>query len=133
MKKELFKVLPGYEILKKLAKPAQMEDGSEVHNPEPMYLPMNDRPPTLQEQIKRVIRHELSRNVKNEGYETFEESNDFEIEDEDELIQPYRVVDMVEDFVDNEDKPEPDLDDQSNPDQEDKEVNEKEAQSEDLI
>lgn len=114
MKKELLIDVPVYEELVKLSSPKQLKDGREVLNPEPMYLPINERPPTLLEQIKRVLRTELSRNARNEGYESFEDADDFGEEDEEILRTPYEMSEMQEEFNI---KSEPDIDEQSNPDQ----------------
>lgn len=57
--------------------------GKELLNPNPLVSvhPL-ERPPTLREQIQRVLRGELSRQASMQGMESFEESQDFDIEDD---------------------------------------------------
>lgn len=77
------------------------ENGNEMPNPAPMEIPVGmKRPPTLQEQIQRVMRSELSQRAMEEGFETYEESIDFDVTDEFETSEPdsqYTVVE--EEFV----------------------------------
>ena len=55
--------------------------GREVSDPTPVEIPVNfRRPETLQEQIRRLIRTEMSAQALNEGKETFDEADDFDIE-----------------------------------------------------
>lgn len=57
------------------------ERGREVSDPTPVEIPVNfRRPETLQEQIRRLIRTEMSVQALNEGKETFDEADDFDIE-----------------------------------------------------
>lgn len=73
-----------------------IEDGKEYPNPTKNVLTGISRPPTLKEQIQRVLRNELSRQVQAQGYETFEESQDFDIEDDAEPLSGYEISEMVE-------------------------------------
>lgn len=60
------------------------ERGHEVPDPTPMALPVGvKRPLSLREQIQRFVREELSAVSAQQGHETFEEADDFDIEDED--------------------------------------------------
>lgn len=73
------------ELLVKLKKSDHAfftEDGRELLNPVPLVLDVTPRPPTLQEQIKRLMRVELSRRAAAEELETWDEANDFDIDDE---------------------------------------------------
>lgn len=59
------------------------ENGHEVPDPRPMQIPAGfKRPETLQEQVQRLIRGEMSRRAAEQGMETFEESEDFDIDDD---------------------------------------------------
>lgn len=59
------------------------ERGHEILDPTPVEMPMQwKRPPTLQEQIKAFVRRELSEQAAAAGAETFEEADDFDIEDD---------------------------------------------------
>lgn len=70
--------------------------GREVPDTRPVQVNA-PRALSLHEQIQRFIRTEVSRVATNEGFETFEESEDFgEDEDEgDEFLTPYTVFQTV--------------------------------------
>lgn len=55
--------------------------GYEVNNPKPLFIPVDGRP-SLRDRIKRMIRQELSDQAFDKGFETFEQSNDFDMDDE---------------------------------------------------
>jgi len=63
----------------------------EILDPTPLALPVGlKQPPTLQEQIRRMIRsEELRRAAEAAGHETFEESDDFEVGDDYDPKSPY--------------------------------------------
>lgn len=49
----------------------------------PVAIPMKfKRPETLAEQVRNVLRGEMSRYAENQGFETFEEADDFDVDDE---------------------------------------------------
>lgn len=49
----------------------------------PVAIPMKfKRPETLAEQVRNVLRGEMSRYAENQGFESFEEADDFDVEDE---------------------------------------------------
>lgn len=59
------------------------EKGNEVPDPTPASIPAGFKvPESLQEQIKRLIRTSLSEQADEQGMETFEESEDFDIDDD---------------------------------------------------
>lgn len=59
------------------------EKGHEVPDQTPVALPVNfKRPETLAEQVQRLVRTQVSRQAGEAGFETFEESEDFEVGDE---------------------------------------------------
>jgi len=72
------------------------EDGKEIPDPRPMEIsPRMERPLTLQEQIDRVLRQRVSREAANQGHETFEEANDFDVEeifDSPSFMSNYEIV-----------------------------------------
>lgn len=60
------------------------ESGAEVLDPTPVELPIGYKhPKTLEERIQEAIRQELSQVASKEGYETFQEANDFDVGDDD--------------------------------------------------
>lgn len=58
-----------------------------------------DRPLSLREEMMRFIRDEMSRQSVDAGAESFEDANDFEIEDEEPFYSPYEFVDMEEEII----------------------------------
>lgn len=57
--------------------------GHEVNSPEPISLPAGvNKPETLAETIRRLVRNEVSQQASASGQETFEEADDFDIEDD---------------------------------------------------
>lgn len=73
------------------------EFGREVPDPTPVELPIGfRRPETLQEMMARMIQGELARREFEQGYETFEEANDFEVDDDD----PADRVTVYQEMVD---------------------------------
>lgn len=57
--------------------------GREVPDPKPVAIPAGfKRPETLQEQVARLVRTTLSRQAEAQGFESFEESQDFDIPDD---------------------------------------------------
>lgn len=60
------------------------EKGQEVPDPRPIEIPAGfKRPETLAEQVRRLVRSEaLALEAQNAGMETFEEAEDFEIDDD---------------------------------------------------
>lgn len=60
------------------------EKGREVPDPQPVAIPAGfKRPETLAEQVRRLVRSEkLAQDAADQGFETFEESEDFEIDDD---------------------------------------------------
>lgn len=70
------------------------ENGHEVPDPRPMARPLHiSAPETLAQQIQRMVRSELSRRAEAQGFETFEEAEDFDVGDEPELASPYELHD----------------------------------------
>lgn len=86
------------ERLRKLVRSIIAEDGLEYPNPEPAHVDVTPRPPTLQEQIRRILRTELSDQVAAQGGETFEEALDFDVDEEPELRSPYEVAEMEDEY-----------------------------------
>lgn len=70
------------------------EHGAEVLDPTPVAIPAGfEVPETMSEMIRRVTMGALSQQAAAEGMETFEESEDFDIDDETfEPTSPYEAV-----------------------------------------
>lgn len=74
------------------------KEGRELPDPTPVEIPANARRPEgLHSMIARMIRTRVSDVAASEGYETFEESNDFEVADEepDMTLTKYEQVEMA--------------------------------------
>lgn len=84
--------------------------GRECPDPRPVSVPHGwARPLSLHEEIKRFVRSELSRAAADQEAETFEESDDFEVEDDPEWVSPYEVPEAPLEAIDVKD-PDPPLD-----------------------
>lgn len=95
-------------IKKAIRRRDQLEGGYEIPDSEPVALrPGIKRPLTIQEQIKQMIRHEASMAAQENGHETFEEANDFDVDDEIDPISGYEVTYMVDEMPVAEEAPLP--------------------------
>lgn len=71
--------------------------GEEIPDPTPVEVPLNlRRPLSLQDEMRRFIRTELSQQASAKGDESFEEADDFEVDDEEEFITQYELTEMQE-------------------------------------
>lgn len=72
--------------------------GHEVPDPTPVEWPAGvRRPETLTEQIQRLVRVQMSQFAEEQGLETFEEADDFDIDDEEGApFSPYELTEMQE-------------------------------------
>lgn len=70
------------------------DNGHEIPDPQPVEIPARfKRPETLAEQIRRVTQGALSLQAKEQGFETFEEAEDFEIDDDSfDPTSPYEEI-----------------------------------------
>lgn len=75
---------------------AIINEGREYGNPKPVRLTGTPKELTLQQQIERLVRVTLAKKAVQEGFESEEEANDFEVDDDPDPITPYQVLDMVE-------------------------------------
>lgn len=68
------------------------EFGQEVPDQTPVNIPLKFRaPPTLQEQIRAMVRGELSQVAAQQGHETFEEADDFDVDDDYDPRSPWEL------------------------------------------
>lgn len=73
------------------------ELGREVPDPRPVEWPLGLKAPlSIQDEIKRYVRAELSQAAGGAGFETFEEADDFDVDDEELLTSPYELQEMQE-------------------------------------
>lgn len=67
--------------------------GHEVLDATPVAMPVGwSRPPSLQDQVRRFVRQELSRQAAEAGMETFEEADDFDVGDDFEPSSPWELT-----------------------------------------
>lgn len=67
-------------------------DGREIPDPNPMEVPAGmKRPETLAEQVQRLIRTSMSNYAAMNGAESFEEADDFDIEEDFDPSTPYET------------------------------------------
>lgn len=97
------------EHLKTLTVAELAEDGSELNNPTPDELLVNPSPLTLEQKMKRIIQVEMSKQAEEQGFETFEEADDFDVED------PWEVRQFVNQY-DLDDVPDGEIDHPKPPD-----------------
>lgn len=74
------------------------DDGYELPDPTPIEVPLRyRRAPSLDERIKRLLVGELSRRAEARGDETFEQANDFDVDEaeRDGFLSPYQVATMA--------------------------------------
>lgn len=70
--------------------------GREIPDTTPVAIPAGwERPLSLHEQIKRFIRTELSSQAELQGEESFEEAEDFDVDEEPDPVSPYEVPEAV--------------------------------------
>lgn len=71
-------------------------------DPRPVAIPAGmKRPETLEQKMKRMIQHELSQHAVENGQESWEDANDFNVEDEDPTLKPTSfemASEMMEEF-----------------------------------
>lgn len=68
------------------------ERGHEELDPTPVARAIAfNAPPTLADQIKRLVQYELSRQAASEGQETFEEADDFDVGDDYDPRSPWEL------------------------------------------
>lgn len=70
------------------------EQGRQLPDPRPVEWPTElKRPRSLQEEIQRFVRQELSRAADEAGLETFEEADDFDVAEDPDLlgVTPYEL------------------------------------------
>lgn len=70
------------ELLESLVRAVHDADGHEYNNPTPIEVTaIPNAAANMRMRIQRIVRHELSRQAESQGFETEEESNDFEVGD----------------------------------------------------
>lgn len=70
--------------------------GHEIMDNTPIAVPTRFRRSlTLQEQIQLMIKRDMSRLAQQNGYETYEEADDFDVDDDPEMKSPYQLDDEI--------------------------------------
>lgn len=72
------------------------ELGRELPDPTPVEVPLGfQRPESLTDMVRRMIRGQLSVAAAEEGHETFDEANDFDVPEEDAELHGTEFEEMV--------------------------------------
>lgn len=72
------------------------EYGREIPDPRPIAVPANwQRPLSLHDQIKRFIRTEMSRSAEDSGEESFEDADDFDVDEDPDPFSPYEIAEAA--------------------------------------
>ncbi|MEM2002482.1 MAG: hypothetical protein QXT77_07555, partial [Candidatus Methanomethylicaceae archaeon] len=67
--------------------------GHEALDPTPVVVPAGfKRPETLAEQVQRLVRTHISRQAEEAGFETFEDAEDFDVDDDFDPSTPYEEI-----------------------------------------
>lgn len=76
---------------------AKIVDGKEVLDSTPLEIPLSwKRPPSLRDQIKQFVRSELSNRASEEGFDTFEEADDFDVDEDPDPLSAYELKEARE-------------------------------------
>lgn len=83
------------------------KNGIEFPDDTPIAIPFGcDQPESLAETIKRLVRNEVSMLANDAGHETFTDANDFDVDDDGEMVSPYELTQMQEEVpLDYKDEP----------------------------
>lgn len=82
------------------------ELGREIPDPRPLAVaPGTCQPESIQSMLERLVRNHLSRQAVDEGNESFDEANDFEVDDEDFDDPLTKYEEMGLEVVESEDPP----------------------------
>jgi len=90
---EISKML--YEELAALGSAILNLDGQEINNPVGLRATVTPVPLSIKEQIQRLLKVELSKSAQSQGMESFEESQDFDVDndfDQEESESEYNVM-----------------------------------------
>lgn len=72
----------------------------EIPDQTPMEIPLGFKMPmSLADQIRQMVRTQLSAQAEAQGEETFEEADDFEIDEDPSPISVYEMQDMAPEFA----------------------------------
>lgn len=72
------------------------ERGQEIPDPTPVEIPLHlQRAISRHEEMKAYIRAELARQAADEGFETFEEADDFEVDEDPDPLSQYEMTDAA--------------------------------------
>lgn len=73
------------------------ERGREIPDPTPVEVPLRFRgQESTDERIRRIIRETISRQAAESGWESFDDANDFEVDEDPDPVSQYELTDMQE-------------------------------------
>ena len=100
------------------------DNGCELPDNTPIAVPMRFRQRSYFDSIREMIRNEISKQAQDQGHETFEEANDFDVGDDFDPSAPYEEQFDPDtgvsqwDFKQEVPKPEPQVDPEPEPEPE---------------
>ena len=72
------------QIVKVIRKAKINEKGEEEGDPRPVNIPIGfQKPPSIHELMQKYVRNEISRRSEEGGFESFEDAEDFDVDDDD--------------------------------------------------
>lgn len=79
----------------------EKSDGKEYLDRTPVAIPVNAGPPSLREQVRELVAQEISRAAEQQGWESFREANDFEVDEDGDShwVSPFEVLEMDDDYL----------------------------------
>lgn len=91
------------EELDKLEQSILLLDGREIPSSKKLFQDVHEGSRnSLKEQVERILRnYHVKQQLANQGFESFEESDDFDVDDDEEPISPYEIHEMIEETIDN--------------------------------
>ena len=85
-----------FDELSRLTRAELNETGQERNNPVPILIRAEEAEESLNDKIRRLLRTNLAQEAHEQGYETFEESQDFGVDDEFDIDEPMSEYLLVE-------------------------------------
>lgn len=80
------------------------EFGNEIANQTPVAIPAGyHAAPSINEIIRQYVRQEMSKQAAESGFESFEEADDFEVDEDPDPLSAYEIPDSPVEFVDEKD------------------------------
>jgi hypothetical protein len=76
----------------------------EQPDPRPVEIPLDcKKPESIEDMIRKYVATQLSTHMHNQGHETFDEANDFDVDEDDDVMynSPYEEIELIEEHLDD--------------------------------